>query len=225
MKSVFLLFCFFISALQAQKFLVSVTDGSFVTISKNTSFFVEDLTITPSDTFIISDNLFRENNTELVQDVWNQCVDKTYTFSRSQKQFKGSIAFNYKHAELDSSDEGGMYIAMRDNSSSSWFFTSDSNLDFVENKILVNYTEDVILGQITLAYPNGPLIYPNPLLDVLNINFNAPSYKRLYNFNGVICFQTEDDTINLSDFSSGTYLLEIISKEKGQRWYKKIIKM
>lgn len=225
MGRILLVFCFLFSALQAQKFLVSVTEGSFMTISENTSFFVENLTITPSNTFIISDNLFRENNTEVVQDVWHQCGDKTYNFSKTQKMFKGSITFNYKHNEIETTHDADIYIAMRDNSSSSWFFTSDSNHDFFENKILANYTEDTALGQITLAYPNGPLIYPNPIIGVLNVNFNAPSLKRLYNINGVMFFQTEHETLNFSELSSGTYLLEIISKEKGQRWHKKIIKI
>jgi hypothetical protein len=224
MKGLFLIFIIFFSLTRAQTKLITVSDGSFMKISGNTSFFIDNLTITPSDSFIISHNLFVDDKSHISKNIWSQCIPKVYTFSQSQNHFKGGLTFHYNQDELEGIVGEDLYIAMRENTHSSWFFNSSSTQDLYSNKINVNYSDDLILGQITLAYHESPLVFPNPFLNVLKIKFNAPTYKRLYDLNGVFYFQTEEDTLNLTEFSSGTYFLEIIKVKTGERWYHKIVK-
>jgi len=57
-------------------------------------------------------------------------------------------------------------------------------------------------------------IYPNPVVNTLIIETNAPqiSVKRLYNLQGQILIETTDDKLDFSNLSKGVYVLDILER-------------
>ena len=69
---------------------------------------------------------------------------------------------------------------------------------------------------VSLVDENGMAIFPNPVKDVLTINYDkAISQIDVYDVNGklVKTFTTVDNTINVSDLSEGVYMLNIQTEE------------
>ena len=70
---------------------------------------------------------------------------------------------------------------------------------------------------------NNVLVYPNPASSYIHMSNCHGSIKQLFDMNGRLLLQTEDDEINLSGFDSGIYLLQI-KKNDGSFFRTKIIK-
>ncbi len=62
----------------------------------------------------------------------------------------------------------------------------------------------------------GIKIYPNPAMDVIKLEFNDNKYSRIevVNYNSVIIEETDNIVINVSGYSSGTYLIRVYSSDK-----------
>lgn len=87
--------------------------------------------------------------------------------------------------------------------------------------ITFTFTKTQVLS--TDQFTTSPiLVYPNPTSSILNIDFNQGFIGTLYDFTGKKQMDFSTKTVDISQLSSGSYLLEIISKEK--RYSKKIIK-
>ncbi len=70
-------------------------------------------------------------------------------------------------------------------------------------------------------------VYPNPVTDILNIDFNAESASvKLYNYLGQVIYNAEDITsvhqLDTSDFPSGIYFIEL--NIKGKSYIQKLLK-
>ena len=70
---------------------------------------------------------------------------------------------------------------------------------------------------------NNVLVYPNPASSYIHISNCDGSIKQLFDMNGRLLLQTENDEINLSEFDNGIYLLQI-KKNDGSFFRTKIIK-
>ncbi|WP_445159401.1 T9SS type A sorting domain-containing protein [Mesohalobacter salilacus] len=93
-------------------------------------------------------------------------------------------------------------------------FTSQetTNISITDNLNLVEFTE------------NDFSIYPNPTTNLINIRTKFESLEyQIFDITGKPLLKTKANSINLSGFSSGIYLLSI-SNAKGQKVTKKIIK-
>ena len=83
------------------------------------------------------------------------------------------------------------------------------------------------ITDIKTAKETGILIYPNPVIDKLNIQFpGSPSQISLYSMDGkqLIARNTEDSQmeIDMTSFKSGIYILKV--KQSGQEVTNKIVK-
>ena len=66
-------------------------------------------------------------------------------------------------------------------------------------------------------------VYPNPASSYIHMSNCDGSIKQLFDMNGRLLLQTENDEINLSEFDNGIYLLQI-KKNDGSFFRTKIIK-
>jgi diacylglycerol kinase family enzyme len=91
------------------------------------------------------------------------------------------------------------------------FTSAYGNNVFIDN---VNITDGPLA--IETVDDSSLAIFPNPVKDVLTINYdNAISQIDVYDINGklVKTFTTVNGTINLSDLSNGVYMLNIQTEE------------
>lgn len=56
-------------------------------------------------------------------------------------------------------------------------------------------------------------IYPNPVKDILNISVDDIVNNKLYNVNGQLVLESNQKTLNLSDFEKGIYILKITTQK------------
>lgn len=215
---------FCVCTILAQKPLLTVTEGNFLKILENTSLRIDDLVISPSDAYTLSETLFSDRFAQVSARNQNPINSKIYTVSNVEKNFKGALTLYYQQDQFNATDVEDVQIAIRKNTNETWFYSSNPNRDLSSKKISAMYTESVNLGQITLALPVHPRIYPNPTSGALTVDYRVPLQKRLYDATGVLYLQSEEEMLNLNEFSSGTYFLETTDLKTGQSWYHKVIK-
>jgi len=77
-------------------------------------------------------------------------------------------------------------------------------------------TPDIGLGIDDLDLLDGKFsYYPNPVDDYLHINLDEPFKARLYSINGILLMDAKSKkTIDISNFSSGIYILKIQVEDK-----------
>jgi len=81
------------------------------------------------------------------------------------------------------------------------------------------YYSPISLTSLTEPAENNIKIYPNPVIDVLQINnIQGELNVKLYNLQGILLRQTNQNTLDFSDYKAGIYLLDV----NGQ--IKKIVK-
>jgi len=79
----------------------------------------------------------------------------------------------------------------------------------------------VSLSDVDIVKTNLTL-YPNPVQNVLNIDINQELSGYIYDLTGKKLLNFSTKTVDISELTSGVYLLDIISEDK--RYTKKIIK-
>ena len=92
----------------------------------------------------------------------------------------------------------------------------------------------VLLSNEDFTFENQTTVYPNPVVDYLNFNFKGMAGQdfeiRIYDTNGrqvldkKLINSSENETLNLSEFRSGIYLLSIVESASNKSKSFKIIK-
>ena len=139
--------------------------------------------------------------------VWEKSGANLATVTTGSGEFTPANSSQYQTAKIDLADYAG-----QPNVIVKLVFTSDyGNNVFVDNIEIANSPVD-----IEEVDENGLAIFPNPVKDVLNINYDkAISQIDVYDVNGklVKTFTTVGSSINVSDLSDGVYMLNIQTEE------------
>ncbi len=102
--------------------------------------------------------------------------------------------------------------------------SEDTNSDgYVDREIY--YISTNVSNEIFTVENTDIHIYPNPSNGIFHINITEPSTIAISSINGTLVYtshNTNDSTIDISDFSNGLYILNI--KNKSGNFYTKIIK-
>ncbi|HEY8687803.1 MAG TPA: hypothetical protein VIM07_01110 [Chitinophagaceae bacterium] len=103
-----ILFLFFSNFLQSQ--ILTLSPGSDLTIKQGTPFFADNIILTPSADFTLS-NVSVNRNTSLSQPATNTNIARVYKFSGTTNFFSGSIQINYQDgAELNGLSENNLQL-------------------------------------------------------------------------------------------------------------------
>lgn len=117
----------------------------------------------------------------------------------------------------------------------------DKDGNTVSSSLTVPAWQSVILAYISGEYTSVPestsvnndiIMYPNPVLDVLNIkinnSFDNEYIIEIYNYTGQILyndnFKTDEFSINLNNLKKGFYIVKITGKSRKKIFTKTIIK-
>ncbi len=94
-------------------------------------------------------------------------------------------------------------------------YITAEEIDILKSALYRLDTEN-ILGSESIEETKD-LIYPNPVSDIIHINFEDLSTVEIYNLQGVLQKTSSDNQINISDLSKGLYII-IIKNPGGDKY-------
>lgn len=135
------------SSVQAQ--ILTVSQGTDLSVKQGTQFALDSLVLTPSSDFVLS-NISVTRDTLVTFTANNPYIARVYKFSGNTNAFSGSIRMIYQDgAELNGLSESALQLNIHD--ASGWqAFTSSTN-DIINNYVLSTSLSGIQLNEITLA--------------------------------------------------------------------------
>ena len=139
----------------AQVALVATT-GSDITIKSGTVFSVDNITLTPSADFTISNNTLTRATTTNHTPAVGTYIHRVYQFTNNTSAYSGAIQINYQDgAELNSLAENILTLNIHNNSR--WNNFAATTRDATNNFVLTNALSGIVLNELTLGDLNNPL--------------------------------------------------------------------
>ena len=109
-----------------------------------------------------------------------------------------------------------------------WYAPGTGNNDNVklltQNTLLSLADNTVTLTSNNIINSEEISIYPNPVINNLNINYTGQTKTTVYDLSGRIILTTDSKTIDFSDFSNGVYVVKITDIITNQTYFSKIIR-
>jgi Secretion system C-terminal sorting domain len=135
--------------------LLKVTAGTDITILGGTVFKVENLTLTPSANFTISNNTL-DKYTTVIHTTPNPYIARVYRFSNNTNPFSGSVQINYTDgAGLNSIPENQLTLNIHNGTA--WIAYPATTRDGTNNFVLTSSISSTGLNELTLANSLTPL--------------------------------------------------------------------
>jgi len=212
--------------------MLTVNDGSSVSISSGSSITLDGLEITPSDTYVISgDNAVSRVATAITSN-GNSSVSRVYNTTAMLSGFTGTLTFSYLDGELNDINEEDLVLELQaaDDSWTSYTATVDPNAntvsytfdDVVSFKGVTASAAGASLTVEDIDTSNSIVVYPNPTADRIYIKSTENTTSELFDLMGRKVKSTNQNQMNLSTLGNGAYILNVISKNKVQSF--KILK-
>ena len=221
MKKLFLLSALLICGFGFSQIL-TVTDGSSISIYANNSVTIDGLELAPSATYTIAGpNSFDRTSTPIaVGD--NSSINRVYTMTDELSDYLGVVSFSYEESELNGITESDLVLEVQD-ANGVWTDVLPT-IDQANNTLTYDFTELISFTAVTASSVNATLsvdpieindfvkVYPNPATDYLFIKSSLNYQSTLYNVAGQRIMQSNAKTLNVVDLPSGVYLLQLKSE-------------
>jgi hypothetical protein len=212
---------------------ISVGAGGSITITSGAKINIAGLELTPSSDLVISETDIGRTSTPVSSND-NASVNRVYTSTNLISNFIGTVVFNYNEDDLNGLDEGNLVLEAK-SSDGSWTSYSGT-VDPSNNSITYEFTSAVSFESITASQDGSTLtienldlldgiyIYPNPTADKIYISSNEFLTAEIFNVVGQKILTTTNNTIDMTEFVSGTYALRITTSDKKSKTFKIIKK-
>lgn len=228
MKQITLLFILCATAISAQE--LTVLNGGTLSIDSNAQLFVNGLELQPSLNYdITGPNAFTTTQTPLSSP---QSVSKIIQLSNPIKNYQGNVKFYYQNAVMNNIQESDLQLGIKE-SEMDWVIV-DSNLDTTLKVIDFNFEKPSEFYGVT-AFEKSTLstesfdsstlqIFPNPTASLLQVNYRNDLTIEVFNLLGSSILKTSSKTVDLSNLSTGTYLIKLTDVQTDASIFKQIIK-
>ena len=231
-KRLYFLFVLFYSPFLFSQIL-TVNDGSSVSISPGSSITLDGLEIAPADTYVISgaNDVLRSATAATAGS--NSSVSRVYSSSALLSGFIGTLTFSYLEEELNDIEEGDLVLELQADDDS--WTTYGGTVDETNNTVSYTFNDPVSFKAVTASAagatlkiedinPAGSsiLVYPNPTADRIYIQADTNSKAELFDLMGRKVRSTNQSQMDMSTLSSGNYILQVKTQNKTQSF--KIIK-
>jgi len=134
--------------------LITVTSGTNLTIKNGTVFKVDNLTLTPSADYNISNNSLTKSTT-VSNSTTTPYILRVYKFGSNTDVFNGAVQINYTDgAELNSISEHSLTLNVHNGIN--WIALPATTRDATDNFVLTNGVS-AVLNELTLASLSAPL--------------------------------------------------------------------
>ena len=210
-----LLFCQFLFSQ-----ILTVNSGYSVSIASGSSVTLDGLEIAPAANYIISGANDVSRSATAVTAGSNSSVSRVYSSSALLSGFTGTLSFSYLEGELNNIAEGDLVLELQadDDSWTSYTGTRDET----NNTVSYTFTDPVSFKAVTASAAGATLtiedlsqtassiyVYPNPTADRIYIQADNIKKAELFDLMGRKVMETKQDQIDISNMSSGSYILQV----------------
>ncbi|MAJ06267.1 MAG: hypothetical protein CL827_05340 [Crocinitomicaceae bacterium] len=214
--------------------ILTVNDGSSVSISSGSSITLDGLEIAPSDTYVISGANDVSRSATAATAGSNSSVSRVYSSSALLSGFTGTLTFSYLEGELNDIAEGDLVLELQADDDS--WTTYGGSVDPVNNTVSYTFNDPVSFKAVTASsadatltvediYPLDSMIsvYPNPTANRIYIQADNIKKAELFDLMGRKVRSTNQPQIDISRLSRGNYILQVKTQNNTQSF--KIIKL
>ena len=229
-KRLLFLFGLFVSPFLFSQIL-TVNSGSSVSIASGSSVTLGGLEIAPADTYVISGANDISRTTTAVTSGDNSSVSRVYNTTALLTDFTGTLTFSYLDVELNNIAEGDLVLELQgdDESWTSYVGTRDE----VSNTVSYTFNEAVSFKAVTASAAGATLtiedlspttssiyVYPNPTANRVYIQAENITKAALFDLMGRKVMETNQDQIDISNMSSGSYILQVTTQNNTTESFK-----
>ena len=211
--------------------ILTVNSGSSVSIASGSSVTLGGLEIAPDDTYVISgDNAISRASTP-VSSGSNSSVSRVYSSAALLSGFTGTLTFSYLDGELNNIAEGDLvlelqgdddswtsYVGARDDTNNTVSYTFNDAVSF--KAITASAAGATLTIEDLSPAANGIYVYPNPTANRVYIQADNLIKAALFDLMGRKVLETNQDQIDISNMSSGSYILQVTTQNNTTESFK-----
>ena len=229
-KRLLLLFGFFVSPLLFSQIL-TVNSGSSVSIASGSSVTLGGLDIAPSDTYVISGDNAVSRSASAITAGDNSSMSRVYSTTALLSGFTGTLTFSYLDGELNDIEETDLVLELQADDDSWTSYTG--TVDETNNTVSYTFTDAVSFKAVTASAAgatltiedlspaaNGIYVYPNPTANRVYIQADNLIKAALFDLMGRKVLETNQDQIDISNMSSGSYILQVTTQNNTTESFK-----
>ena len=211
--------------------ILTVNSGSSVSIASGSSVILGGLEIAPDDTYVISGDNAVSRSASAITAGDNSSVSRVYSSSALLSGFTGTLTFSYLEGELNGIAEGDLVLELQANDDSWTFYNGTVNE--TSNTISYTFNDAVSFKAVTASAAGATLtiedlspaassiyVYPNPTANRIYIQAENISKAELFDLMGRKVKATNQDQIDLSNISSGSYILQVTTQNNTTESFK-----
>ena len=211
--------------------ILTVNAGSSVSISSGSSITLDGLEIAPSDTYVISGANDVSRSATAATAGSNSSVSRVYSSSALLSGFTGTLTFSYLDGELNDIVEGDLVLELQADDDS--WTTYGGTVDEVNNTVSYTFNDPVSFKSVTASSSNGTLtienieeipnqisVYPNPTANRIYIQGENVLQAELFDLRGRKVKATNQKQIDLSDITSGSFILKVTTDNNNTKSFK-----
>ena len=211
--------------------ILTVNSGSSVSIASGSSVTLGGLEIAPSDTYLISGDIAVSRSASAITSGDNSSVSRVYSSTALLSGFTGTLTFSYLEGELNGIAEGDLVLELQgdDESWTSYVGTRDE----ANNTVSYTFNEAVSFKAVTASAAGATLtiedlspaassiyVYPNPTANRIFIQSESITKAELFDLMGRKVMETNQDQIDISNMSSGSYILQVTTQNNTTESFK-----
>ena len=229
-KRLILFYILFVSPFLFSQIL-NVNSGSSVSIASGSSVTLGGLEIAPSDTYVISGDNAVSRSASAVTAGDNSSVSRVYSTTALLSGFTGTLTFSYLDGELNGIAEADLVLELQANDDS--WTSYNGTVNETSNTISYTFNEAVSFKAVTASAGGATLtiedlspatssiyVYPNPTANRIYIQAENITKAELFDLMGRRVKATNQDQIDLSNISSGSYILQVTTQNNTTESFK-----
>lgn len=210
---------------------LTINPGSSISIDSGRSISIGGLEIAPSDTYLISGANDVSSSGTAVTSGANSSVSRVYNTSALISAFTGTLVFSYLDGELNGISEGELVLELQADDDSWTSYTG--SVDETNNKVSYNFNDAVSFKAVTASAAGATLtiedinlaesnifVYPNPTANRIYIQADNISKAELFDLMGRKVKATNQNQIDLSNISNGSFILKVTTENNKTQSFK-----
>ena len=211
--------------------ILTVNDGSSVSISSGSSIILDGLEIAPSDTYVISGANDVSRSATAVTAGSNSSMSRVYNSSALLSGFTGTLTFSYIEGELNDIAETDLVLELQADDDS--WITYGGTVDEVNNTVSYTFNDPVSFKAVTASSSDATLtvediypldsrisVYPNPTANRIYIQGENITKAEFFDLRGRKVKATNQKQIDLSDITSGSFILKVTTDNNYTKSFK-----
>jgi hypothetical protein len=211
--------------------ILTVNSSSSISITSGSSVTLDGLEIAPADTYIITGANDVSRSATAVTSGSNTSVSRVYSTTALLSDFTGTLTFSYLEGELNGIAEGNLVLELQAEDGS--WMSYIGTVDETNNTVSYNFNDAVSFKTVTASAAGATLtvedlspaasgiyVYPNPTANRVYIQADNLIKAVLFDLMGRKVLETNQDQIDISNLSSGSYILQVTTQNNTTETFK-----